>query len=141
VKWLYIPYVLCRCFTCTAVATSFITLYVSSTCTLPYIGNFRVIKGSREKISRSKIFAVWAFHENITRGENVEEYGGDWCIRGCHVYHEIWEQLLEQLHYDGTRTCQFRPKQSRLYCPYGPRFPLDAVRMASSTSRFAATIA
>ena len=37
-------------------------------------GKFRVIKGSREKISRSKIFAVWAFHENLTRGENIEEY-------------------------------------------------------------------
>jgi len=106
-------------------------------------GNFRVTKGSREKISRSKIFAVWAFHENLTRGENVEEYGHgrDWCIRGCHVYHEIWEQLLEQLHYGGRRTCQFRPEQSRLYCPYGPGFPLDAVRTASSTSRFAAAIA
>ena len=53
-----------------------------------------------KKNSQSKIFAVWAFHENLTRGENVEEYGRDWCIRGCHVYHEIWEQLLEQLHYD-----------------------------------------
>jgi len=30
---------------------------------------------------------------------------------------------------------------SQVYCPYGPRFPLDVVRMASSTSRFAATIA
>jgi len=34
--------------------------------------------------------------------------------------------------YDGPRTCQFWPEQSRLYCPNGPRFPLDAVRMASS---------
>ena len=74
-------------------------------------GNFHVIKSSREKNSQSKIFAVWAFHENLTRGENMEEYGRDWCIRGCHVYHEIWEQLLEQLHYDGRRTCQFRPEQ------------------------------
>ena len=98
-------------------------------------GNFRVIKGSRERISRSKIFAVWAFHENLTHGENMEEeYGRDWSIRGCHVYHEIWEQLLEQLHYDGRRTCQFRPEQSRLYCLYGSRFPLDVVRRASSTS-------
>jgi len=104
-------------------------------------GNFRVIKGSREKISRSKIFAVWAFHENLTRGEKVEEYGRDWCIRGCHVYHEIWEQLLEQLHCDNRLTCQFRPEQSRLYCLYDPHFPLDAVRMASSTSQFAAAIA
>ena len=96
-------------------------------------GNFRIIKGSREKISQSKIFAVWAFHENLTCGENVE-YGRDWCIRDCHVYPKIWEQLLEQLHYDGRRSCQFRPEQSRLYCPYGPSFPLDAVRTASSTS-------
>ena len=58
-------------------------------------GNFRVIKGSCEKISRSKIFAVWAFHENLTRGENVEEYGRDWCIHGCHVYHVIWEAATE----------------------------------------------
>ena len=29
----------------------------------------------------------------------------------------------------------------RLYCPYGPHFPLDAVWMASSTSQFAAAIA
>ena len=78
-------------------------------------GNFHVIKGSREKNSRSKIFVVWAFHENLTRGENVEEYGRGWCIRGCHVYHEILEQLPEQLHYDGRRTCRFRPEQSRLY--------------------------
>jgi len=28
---------------------------------------------------------IWAFHENLTRWENVEEYGRDWCIRGCHV--------------------------------------------------------
>ena len=44
-------------------------------------GNFRVIKGSREKILRSKIFALWAFRENLTRGANMEEYGRDWCIR------------------------------------------------------------
>jgi len=43
--------------------------------------------------------------------------------------------------YDGMRTCQFWPKQSRLYCPNGPRFPLDAARMVSFTSRFAAAIA
>ena len=59
-------------------------------------GNYRIIKGSREKISRSNIFAVWAFNGNLTRGEIVEENGRDRCIRGCHVYHEIWEQLLEQ---------------------------------------------
>ena len=29
------------------------------------LGNFSVIKGSREKISWSKIFALWAFHENF----------------------------------------------------------------------------
>jgi len=26
----------------------------------------------------------------LTHGENMEEYGRDWCIRGCHIYHEIW---------------------------------------------------
>jgi len=26
----------------------------------------------------------------------------------------------------------------RLYCPYGPHFPLDAIWMVSSTSQFAA---
>jgi len=46
-------------------------------------------KGSREKISRSLIFAVWAFHENLTRGEKVEEYGRDCYICGYHVYYEI----------------------------------------------------
>jgi len=25
------------------------------------------------------------FHENLTRGENMEEYWRDWCIHGCHV--------------------------------------------------------
>ena len=55
---------------------------IPSNATYRISGNFRVIKGSREKISRSKIFAVWAFHENLTHGENVEEYGRDWCIRG-----------------------------------------------------------
>ena len=49
-----------------------------------------------------------------------------------HQPHLSWNlgcrrQLLEQLHHDGRRTCQ--------------RFPLDVVRMASSTSRFAAAIA
>ena len=42
---------------------------------------------------------------------------------------------------DGRRTYQFWPEQSRLYCLNGPRFPLNAVRMASSTSQFAAAIA
>jgi len=45
------------------------------------LGNFSVIKGSHEKISLSKSFALWAFHENITHGENMEEYGRDWRIR------------------------------------------------------------
>ena len=79
---------------------------------LLYIGKFPRNKGSREKISRSKIFALWAFHANLTHGENVEEYGRDWCICGCHVYHEIWRQLLKQLHHGGRHTCQFRPEQS-----------------------------
>jgi len=42
---------------------------------------------------------------------NVEEYGRDWCIRGCHAYRETWEQLLEMLHHDGRRG-QFQPEQS-----------------------------
>ena len=105
---------------------------INATCMYRISGNFRVIKSSREKISRGKIFAVWAICKNLTRGENVEEHRRDWCIRGCHVYRKIWEQLLEQLHYD--------IEQSRLYSPYGPGFPLDAVRTASSTSRFTAAI-
>ena len=54
-------------------------------------GNFRIIKGLRENISWSKISRYGPSHENLMRGENVEEYGRDWCIHGCHVYHEIWE--------------------------------------------------
>ena len=46
--------------------------------------------------------------------------------------------LLEQLHHDGL---PISVQTVRLYCPCGPCFPLDAVRMASSTSRFAAAIA
>jgi len=23
--------------------------------------------------------------------KSMEEYGRDWCICGCHVYHEMWE--------------------------------------------------
>jgi len=48
---------------------------------IPYIGKFPHCKDSREKISWSKIFVLWAFHENLTLGENMEEYERDWCIR------------------------------------------------------------
>ena len=108
----------------------------------PYriLGNFHIIKGSRENISRSKIFALWAFHENNTWRKRGG-YGRDWCICGCHVYHEIWEAATGAVTLDGRRTYQFWPEQSRLYCLNGPRFPLNAVRMASSTSQFAAAIA
>ena len=37
-------------------------------------GYFHVIKGSREKISRSKTFALWAFYENLT----WRKRGGVW---------------------------------------------------------------
>jgi len=50
---------------------------------------------------------------------NVEEYGRDWCIHGCHIHHETWEQLLEMLHHDGSCTCQFRPEWSD-YTPVWP---------------------
>ena len=143
-----------------------------------------------EKISWREIFARWAFHKNLTCGENMEEYGRDWCICGCHVYHETWEaatvavkikltfpwcatiilrcvrsiKTLEKReknfrkwngseHLHGIINCTgavtlwwqaYLPISVRtvgLYCPYDPRFPLDAVQMASSTSRFAAAIA
>ena len=76
-------------------------------------GNFRVIKVHVKKISRSKIFALWDFHENLTRGKNmeleVEEAGA--FIAAMFIM-KSGRQLLEQLHYDGRRTCQFRPEQS-----------------------------
>jgi len=34
---------------------------------------------------------LWSFSENLTCGENMEEYGRDWCICSYHVYLEIWE--------------------------------------------------
>ena len=86
--------------------------------------NFRVIKGSREKISQSKIFVLWGFHETLTCGENVEEYGRDWCIRGCYVYHEIWEQL-----YTGAVTLWWQgylpilARTVKTILPVWPRFP------------------
>ena len=103
--------------------------------------NFRVIKGSREKISQSKIFVLWGFHETLTCGENVEEYGRDWCIRGCHVNHEIWEADIVAVTPWWQAYLPILARTVRLYCLYGPRFPLDAIQMASSTSRFAASIA
>jgi len=50
----------------------------------------------------------------------VEEYGRDWFIRGCHVYHEIWEQLLEQLHY----------MMARVLANFGPNNQDYTARMA-----------
>jgi len=78
---------------------------------VPYIGKF-----SRCKRFAWKNFTEYNFHamglpRNLTCGENVEEYGRDWCIGGCHVDHESGRQLLAQLHHDGRHTCQFRPKQ------------------------------
>jgi len=64
------------------------------------LGNFSVIKGSHEKISLSNIFAPWAFRENLTRGENMEEYGRDWCIRS----YTMMAGLVQTV---------------ELYCPYG----------------------
>jgi len=57
------------------------------------LGNFSVIKGSHEKISLSKSFALWAFHENITHGENMEEYGRDWRIRSYTMMAGLSKQL------------------------------------------------
>ena len=96
--------------------------------------NFRVIKGSREKISQSKIFVLWGFHETLTCGENVEEYGRDWCIRGCHVYHEIWEAATGAVTLWWQAYLPISAWTVRLYCPYGLCFPLDVVWMASFTS-------
>ena len=89
----------------------------------------------REKISRNKIFVLWAFHENLTRGENVEDTGA---FMAAMFITKPGRQLLEQLHHDGL---PISAQIVRLYCWYGPRYPPDAVQMASSTSQFAAAIA
>ena len=74
-------------------------------------GNFRVIKGSQEKIYRVKFSRYGPSTKIFNTWINVGEYGRDWCIRGCHICHETWGQLLEQLHHDGM--CgQSRPEQS-----------------------------
>ena len=84
--------------------------------------------------------------EILRRGKNVEleleveEYGRDWCIRGCHVYHEVWEAATGAVTPLWQAYLPISARTARLYCPYGPRFPLDAVQMAS-TSRFAVAIA
>jgi len=57
----------------------------------------------------------------------MEEYGRDLCI---HIYREIWQAYLPIL-----------AQTVGLYGSYALCFPLDSVRMASSTSRFAAPIA
>ena len=49
-------------------------------------GNFCTVKGSREKISRSKIFALLAFHENLTRGENIR----------CHHPRQLLQQIRKR---------------------------------------------
>jgi len=59
----------------------------------------------------------------------MEECGRDWCVCGYHVYCEIWHACLPIL-----------AQTARLYCPYGPCFPLNAVWMAF-TSWFAVAIA
>ena len=49
--------------------------------------------------------------------------GRDRCIRGYHVYHEIWEAaILAQLHHYERRTCQYQPN-SRIILPVWPMFP------------------
>ena len=83
-------------------------------------GNFRIIKGSHEKNSRSKIFVLLAFPQNLTRGEETSAF----------IATPRWQMYLP-----------ISARTVGLYFPYGARFPLDAVRMASSTSRFAAAIA
>jgi len=35
----------------------------------------------------------------------------------------IWEQLLEQLHYDGRRTCQILARTVKTILPAWPTFP------------------
>ena len=88
-------------------------------CNYRISGNFRVIKCSRGKNSRSKIFALRAFRENLTRGKETSAF----------VATPRWQTYLP-----------ISARTVGLYFPYGARFPLDAVRMASSTSRFAAAI-
>ena len=98
------------------------------------------MKGSREKNSRSKFFVVWAFNENLTRGENVEEYGRDWCIRGCHVITKSGSSYWSSYTMMAGVLANFSPN-SQTILPVWPMLPTDALRMASSTSRFAAAIA
>jgi len=75
-----------------------------------------------EKISLSNIFALWAFHKNLTRGENMEEYEETGASVAATFIMKSGRQLLEQLHHDGSRACQFRPKQSTIL-PVWPMFP------------------
>ena len=46
------------------------------------------------------------------KGENVEEYGETNAFVAAMFIMKSGRQLLEQLHHDGRRTCQFRPEQS-----------------------------
>lgn len=66
------------------------------------------------------------------------EYARGWCIHGYHVYHEIWVAATGEIL---VCPCKFWPQAVGLYYPYGPHSPLNAVRMASSASQFAAAIA
>jgi len=47
-------------------------------------------------------------------GEEMEEYGRDWCVHGYHVYCEIWWRVY----------LPFLAQTVRLDCSYGPCFPL-----------------
>jgi len=58
---------------------------------IPYIEKFWRYKRFTKKFHGVKFSCYEPSTIILTRGENVEEYGRDRCICGCHVYHEIWE--------------------------------------------------
>ena len=64
---------------------------------IPYIGTFSWKAHSAKFYSENFFMRTFYNVEILTRGKyvelepEVEEYGRDWCIRGCHVYHEVWE--------------------------------------------------
>jgi len=82
-----------------------------------YIGKFPHYKRFAWKISWSKIFTLWAFQENLTHGENVEEPGRDRCLCGCHVYHETWEAATGAVTLWWQAYLPISAQAARLYCP------------------------
>jgi len=68
----------------------------------PYriLGNFHIIKDSRENISRSKI-SHYGPSTKITRGENMEDMEETGAFVAATFIMKSGRQLLEQLHRNG----------------------------------------